>query len=747
LTGAEELGATDPVTSFAYNKIDQVTKVTLPDGSFLSYTYGPGRRLTLVENNAGERIEYTYNFLGNVTAIKVKDSSGAIVESQTRTFDELGRLLRLIGASAQDWTHSWDKADNLVEVEDPRGNVFSYAYDGLNRLIRIVDEDGSETDVTLTGRGDVATLADPNLVVTSYVRNGWGEAIRESSPDVGTTDYVRNALGLITQKTDGRGYVSNYAYDDAGRLTAITYPASAGENTTYAYDSVTGGNEGKGRLTFMSTGSGNTKFTYDLRGLLTTAAHTIDANVYVVSYDYDSAGRLTEIVYPSGRIVTYTYDTSGRLSGVAFRRGASYPLVQLASDIETRPFSGTLVSFTHATGLVESRTFDNDGRVTSYGVKDGATDRLKKTLAYADDINLTGVTDVLDATKNETYGYTASNRLEDTTGPWGDEDFAYDGVGNRISRVATSGGVTTSDATTLASGTNRLASISTNGTTSRTFTHNGAGYLKTDTKSGVTTTYTYYHSGRLSNVSVGGAGRGPYRYNAFARLVSRQVTSGAPASTIHMIYDEQGNLVAEADSTTGQVMREYAWIDGRPLAVWKDVDTAGPIRYHVHVDHLDRPVMMTNVYKAVVWQAIYKPFGEVHSITGSAAFDYRFPGQWFMLETGLHYNWHRWYDASLGRYTQPDPLGMPAGPSRYAYARNSPLMYIDPDGQDPTARILRDLLQFLKPGPPANDNPRRGFCSSRISRAGQLEPTLAPLKDKPTAIMCVLADEPSLIRS
>jgi RHS repeat-associated protein len=254
-------------------------------------------------------------------------------------------------------------------------------------------------------------------------------------------------------------------------------------------------------------------------------------------------------------------------------------------------------------------------------------------------------------------------------------------VGNRLSRVAIVGGTTTTDVTTLDAGSNQLESITTNGSTSRTFTHNGAGYLKTDAKGGVTTTYTYYHSGRLSNVNVGGSGRGPYRYNAFARLVSRQVTSGVPASTIHMVYDEAGNLIAEADATTGLVMREYAWIDSRPLAAWKDVDTAGPIRYHVHVDHLDRPVMMTNVYKAIVWRAVYKPFGEVHSITGPAAIDYRFPGQWFMLETGLHYNWRRWYDASLGRYTQPDLFGLVDGPSRYAYALNSPLVYVDPTGE------------------------------------------------------------------
>ncbi len=49
--------------------------------------------------------------------------------------------------------------------------------------------------------------------------------------------------------------------------------------------------------------------------------------------------------------------------------------------------------------------------------------------------------------------------------------------------------------------------------------------------------------------------------------------------------------------------------------------------------------------------------------------------------SGLHYNWHRHYDPSLGRYTQPDPLGFVDGPSVYAYAKNGPVRYIDPDGR------------------------------------------------------------------
>ncbi|TIX16112.1 MAG: hypothetical protein E5V41_14255, partial [Mesorhizobium sp.] len=35
--------------------------------------------------------------------------------------------------------------------------------------------------------------------------------------------------------------------------------------------------------------------------------------------------------------------------------------------------------------------------------------------------------------------------------------------------------------------------------------------------------------------------------------------------------------------------------------------------------------------------------------------------------SGLNYNWHRHYDPTTGRYLQPDPLGMPDGPSRWAY--------------------------------------------------------------------------------
>jgi uncharacterized protein RhaS with RHS repeats len=51
---------------------------------------------------------------------------------------------------------------------------------------------------------------------------------------------------------------------------------------------------------------------------------------------------------------------------------------------------------------------------------------------------------------------------------------------------------------------------------------------------------------------------------------------------------------------------------------------------------------------AVVWQAAYMPFGEARVLTADVENNLRFPGQYFDAETGLHYNWHRYYDPETG---------------------------------------------------------------------------------------------------
>ena len=57
-----------------------------------------------------------------------------------------------------------------------------------------------------------------------------------------------------------------------------------------------------------------------------------------------------------------------------------------------------------------------------------------------------------------------------------------------------------------------------------------------------------------------------------------------------------------------------------------------------------------------------------------------YAGQYYDEETGLHYNYFRYYDPHTGRYLRPDPIGLLGGINLYAYVLNNPINSIDPDG-------------------------------------------------------------------
>ena len=109
--------------------------------------------------------------------------------------------------------------------------------------------------------------------------------------------------------------------------------------------------------------------------------------------------------------------------------------------------------------------------------------------------------------------------------------------------------------------------------------------------------------------------------------------------------------------------------------------TSAPGIYYVQADHLGSPQKMTDASQALVWDAVYTPFGQVHAITGTATNNQRFPGQYADAETGFNSNYFRDYDPTTGRYVQSDPIGLDGGLNTYGYlASHNPLTATDTTG-------------------------------------------------------------------
>jgi RHS repeat-associated protein len=505
--------------------------------------------------------------------------------------------------------------------------------------------------------------------------------IQEVSPDRGTITYQRDARGLVTQRVDARGVTLNYAYDDAGRILSEQNPAQASDNIGYVYDQPAAGSYPIGRLTTVSDVSGQLQRFYDQKGYLwqesrqTGAAPTLN-----VAFTHDLAGNLTGMGLPSGRQIAWSRDAMGRVTQISLQGGTGFPTsVNVANPVATYPY-GRPASLTFGNGLVATYGVDTDYHVTSVNLAPASGPALiNRTLAWTGE-ELNSITDAVTPANSETFTYTPSHRLATANGAYGSLAWTYDAVGNRATQVVASATQTYAYPPT----SNQLASITQTGATTRSFGYDASGNRSSDTVGPTVLNAQYDGHGHLMTFQTGSTTDGTYAYDGFSRLVQRVVSSGGPAGTTQFLYDEAGHIVVETDAA-GNSLREYIWLDDMPVAIIRQVNTASPVLYYVHADHLDRPIMVTDGAGAIAWQAVWTPFGAPQAITGSLTYDARFPGQWFQIENGLNYNWNRHYDPSTGRYVQVDPARLAAllvdGPSRYDYARQSPLVWVDPNGR------------------------------------------------------------------
>jgi RHS repeat-associated protein len=154
-----------------------------------------------------------------------------------------------------------------------------------------------------------------------------------------------------------------------------------------------------------------------------------------------------------------------------------------------------------------------------------------------------------------------------------------------------------------------------------------------------------------------------------------------------------------------QWSKNYIYFGVRLLATEERNGSGGELVSYHHPDRLGTRLVTNNANSTVTKQATL-PFGTALDAESTGATNRRFTSYDRSATTGLDYAVNRQYDSKLGRFTQPDPLGMgaasltdPQSLNMYSYVGNDPMNRVDPDGQFWGAlfQLIAGLFHNLKP--------------------------------------------------
>ncbi|MFA6011948.1 MAG: RHS repeat-associated core domain-containing protein [Desulfobacteraceae bacterium] len=594
-----------------------------------------------------------------IDVFEEKDESGETFENEYITdyfYTPTGKVRKIIAPQNQIKTFKYDELDRLV-CENDNGKITRYTYDSRNNQLTLVDAEynttrfeyyknnllksktmpnGQKEYYYYNANGQIKYLVDPKkqVVKKQYFGNGelekesYFEAIPALSPSV-LADVESKVAGKTPVK------VVSYTYDKVGNPKTYTDGTTSG---VYTYDNLYRLHDEtinygafslsntydyyKNGLPKSLTGPDNIKYDYSYNKLqLTDVAIPGQGTVTFSDYKWNSAQK---ILLPGGTEFTYSYDDLMRLTGISSKAAGK-----------------AVMNYTYA--------YDSLSRITDKKTEHG----------------------------NYAYGYDDHHRLTSVTSPvFGNESFTYDDVGNRKTSGETAGTHQYSNNNELL----RLDALS-GAILPQQYHYNTSGSLLNTTSQSPTLTdksFTYDVTDRLTKVQNAAKTQtiADYSYDPFGRRLWKEVNG----VKTYYFYSSQG-LSGEYNAS-GQVIKTYGYLPGSAWTTDPLFMKVGESYYYYHNDHLGTPVKMTSSNGAVVWSANYKAFGEaVVAPSSTVENNLRFPGQYFDKETGLHYNWNRYYDPKAGRYIGPDPLGFGGGDvNLYAYSVNNPVMVSDPTG-------------------------------------------------------------------
>ncbi|ORF13240.1 hypothetical protein BGI00_04100 [Snodgrassella alvi] len=218
------------------------------------------------------------------------------------------------------------------------------------------------------------------------------------------------------------------------------------------------------------------------------------------------------------------------------------------------------------------------------------------------------------------------------------------------------------------------------------YSYDEHGRTRSKQTAGGTQYYHYDAEHRLTEVRIeqlNHTERYGYVYDALGRRIEkhRLDRDDKPCNRTTFLWDGL-QMIQESSADKRQSL--YLYTDEGSYEPLARIDRNGNQEQHIYYFHTDlngMPEELTDEAGEIVWECSYQLWGKpIQEIAHrEIQQNLRYQGQYLDRETGLHYNTFRYYDPDMGRFTQPDPIGLRGGYNLYQYAPNA-LMWIDPWG-------------------------------------------------------------------
>ena len=325
----DPMGA-DLLTTYVYDGNSPVRTVTVPNGNVVTHAYDAAGRRTGSSDTVGDIAAFTYSANGAV--LTVTDGEGNVTSNG---YDKAGRLTSVKDPNGETETYQYDANGNLTRLIDRELRETEYEYDALDRVTKVTEDDGDGglkriteysydgLDNMLTLTAYVGTNGTGTVETTTYKFDSAGRLFKVIYPDNeeassnGIARFTYYPAGTIHTRTDQKGVVTTYVYDDLHRLTDRSYN-DGGITPTDAF-----GYDKASRLAGATNNAADLTFTYDDAGRLTDADQTMNSVTYATDLHYSIDTQLhtltRTLTYPGAVTdLVETYDGRGRLDSIVY---------------------------------------------------------------------------------------------------------------------------------------------------------------------------------------------------------------------------------------------------------------------------------------------------------------------------------------------------------------------------------------------------------------------------------------------